>query len=178
MVPADSRKVSPASRYSGYPPRSHHYTYRPFTSYGAAFQAASISDDRNYAGPTTPGPVGPGLGCSPFARHYLGNHYCFLFLWVLRCFSSPGMPPTLRWALSGCPIRKSTDLSSFAAPRSLSQLYTSFIASACQGIHRVPLSALFIELARPVCCQTARAQLQGYSCGLNVGRTAFRYLWR
>ena len=32
----------------------------------------------------------PGLGCSPFARHYLGNHYCFLFLRVLRCFSSPG----------------------------------------------------------------------------------------
>ena len=31
-----------------------------------------------------------GLGCSPFARHYLGNHYCFLFLRVLRCFSSPG----------------------------------------------------------------------------------------
>lgn len=155
MVPADSRKVSPASRYSGYPPHSHHYTYRPFTSYGAAFQAASISDVRNCAGPTTPEPVGPGLGCSPFARHYLGNHYCFLFLWVLRCFSSPGMPPTLRWALSGCPIRKSTDLSSFAAPRSLSQLYTSFIASACQGIHRVPLSALFIELARPVSCKTA-----------------------
>ena len=34
-----------------------------------------------------------GLGCSPFARHYLGNHYCFLFLRVLRCFSSPGSLP-------------------------------------------------------------------------------------
>lgn len=34
-----------------------------------------------------------GLGCSPFARHYLGNHGCFLFLRVLRCFSSPGSPP-------------------------------------------------------------------------------------
>ncbi len=31
-----------------------------------------------------------GLGCSPFARHYLGNHFCFLFLRLLRCFSSPG----------------------------------------------------------------------------------------
>ena len=30
-----------------------------------------------------------GLGSSPFARHYLGNHYYFLFLRVLRCFSSP-----------------------------------------------------------------------------------------
>ena len=31
-----------------------------------------------------------GLGWSPFARHYWGNHCCFLFLRVLRCFSSPG----------------------------------------------------------------------------------------
>ena len=31
-----------------------------------------------------------GLGCFTFARHYLGNHYCFLFLRLLRCFSSPG----------------------------------------------------------------------------------------
>ena len=30
----------------------------------------------------------PGLGSSPFARHYWGNHCCFLFLEVLRCFSS------------------------------------------------------------------------------------------
>ena len=34
-----------------------------------------------------------GLGYFPFARHYLGNHYYFLFLRVLRCFSSPGLPP-------------------------------------------------------------------------------------
>jgi hypothetical protein len=31
-----------------------------------------------------------GLGFSLFARHYLGNHYCFIFLQVLRCFSSLG----------------------------------------------------------------------------------------
>ena len=36
-----------------------------------------------------------GLGFSPFARHYLGNHFCFLLLRVLRCFSSPRLPPTL-----------------------------------------------------------------------------------
>ena len=33
-----------------------------------------------------------GLGCSLFARHYWGNHCCFLFLRLLRCFSSPRMP--------------------------------------------------------------------------------------
>ena len=34
----------------------------------------------------------PGLGSCAFARHYLRNHYYFLFLRVLRCFSSPGSP--------------------------------------------------------------------------------------
>ena len=31
-----------------------------------------------------------GLGCSRFARRYYGNRGCFLFLRLLRCFSSPG----------------------------------------------------------------------------------------
>ena len=34
-----------------------------------------------------------GLGFSDFARHYFRNHFCFLFLRVLRCFSSPGSLP-------------------------------------------------------------------------------------
>ena len=33
-----------------------------------------------------------GLGCTPFARHYLGYHVCFIFLQVLRCFSSLRLP--------------------------------------------------------------------------------------
>src|SRR5213080_4227315 len=41
----------------------------------------------------------------------------------------------------GSPIRKSTDQRMLAPHRSLSQLATSFIASKCQGIHRVPLVA-------------------------------------
>ena len=52
------------------------------------------------------------LGSSLFARHYLGNHYYFLFLRVLRCFSSPGWL-SLEWYIfniPGCPIRKSKDI--------------------------------------------------------------------
>src|SRR5699024_9989304 len=30
-----------------------------------------------------------GLASSAFARHYSQNHHCFLFLQVLRCFTSP-----------------------------------------------------------------------------------------
>ena len=93
MVLADSHRISPVPCYSGTLLGHSSYTYRAFTFCGVAFQATSIS---------TSGPVmqalqprcrrnDTGLGCSPFARHYLGNHYCFLFLWVLRCFSSPGV---------------------------------------------------------------------------------------
>ncbi len=57
---------------------------------------------------------GYGLGYSPFDRHYLGNHFCFLFLRVLRCFSSPGLLPDCSgyhaFNVVGCPIRKSADL--------------------------------------------------------------------
>src|SRR5690625_3789810 len=42
--------------------------------------------------PTTPVSKLTGLGYFRFARRYLGNRCCFLFLRVLRCFSSPGMP--------------------------------------------------------------------------------------
>ena len=38
----------------------------------------------------------PGLGSSAFARHYLRNHCYFLFLRVLRCFSSPRSLHTTR----------------------------------------------------------------------------------
>ncbi len=48
----------------------------------------------------------------------------------------------------GCPIRKSSDQSLLAAPRSLSQRATSFIASQCQGIHQMPFSR---SIAKPSC---------------------------
>ena len=34
-----------------------------------------------------------GLGQFRFARHYSGNHFCFLLLRLLRCFSSARSPP-------------------------------------------------------------------------------------
>ena len=37
-----------------------------------------------------------GLGFCAFARHYSRNHFCFLLLRVLRCFSSPRLPSSYR----------------------------------------------------------------------------------
>ena len=85
------------------------------------------------------------LGYSLFARHYSGNHVCFLFLQVLRCFSSLGWlslrsnTPSVCWVV---PFGNLRILCLCAAPRSLSQLTTSFIVSQSQGIHHTPLSAL------------------------------------
>ena len=102
-------------------------------------------------GPSTPGgPYGlPGLGSSDFARRYFRNRGCFLFLRVLRWFTSPGslrrpmdsdggVPSSLG---TGFPIRKSPGHRLLAPHRSLSQLATSFIACLRQGIHRTPLVA-------------------------------------
>ena len=84
-----------------------------------------------------------GLGSSPVARHYWGNHSCFLFLRVLRCFSSPRWPPDYAgcrpFRTAGCPIRGPADQRLHAPPRGLSQLAAPFIASWSLGIHHTPL---------------------------------------
>ena len=90
---------------------------------------------------------GDGLGFSPVARRYWGNHVCFLFLRVLRCFSSPGSPPAFTGCRSfrpaGCPIRKSRRQGPFAPRPGLSQLVTSFIACKSLGIRQMPLPTSF-----------------------------------
>ena len=110
---------------------------------------------RDVCGPATPGSPFelPGLGCSEFARHYYRNHGCFLFLRVLRWFTSPGsLHPAMyspedkpRSYGLGSPIRKSPDHRLFASPRGLSQLTTSFIAYLRQGIPTHALSSLTIK---------------------------------
>jgi hypothetical protein len=93
-----------------------------------------------------------GLASSAFARHYLRNHGCFLFLWVLRCFTSPRsllLPYVFRQRSPDItPVSFEVSLfgdprigARLPAPRGLSQVTTSFIGSWCQGIHRLPLVA-------------------------------------
>ena len=51
--------------------------------------------------PTTPSALADGLGWFLFARRYWGNRFCFLFLQLLRCFSSLGwLVPTYRFSRS------------------------------------------------------------------------------
>ena len=71
----------------------------------------------------------PGLGFCAFARHYLRNRFYFLFLRVLRCFSSPGSPRTCGRCRHRC-----RRVSPFGHPRVNGHL---------------PLTAAFRSLSRP-----------------------------
>ena len=63
--------------------------------------------------------------------------------------------------LPGFPIRTSTDRRSRTTPRSFSQLTTSFIACACQGIHQTPLKHLIALITQcPLPIEQRFAQLK------------------
>ena len=109
-----------------------------------------------------------GLASFPFARRYLGNHFCFLFLRLLRCFSSPGSlymamySPYSDWSSSSrvSPFRNrrvNGYLLLTVAYRSLSRLSSALSAKASTlrslyldllilafSIYSVILSALFL----------------------------------
>lgn len=143
---------------------SRTYTYGAITRSGTAFQLTSASHTiSNSAHPwqqmyetlPQPQPCNPcqvshrtGLAYSDFARHYSRNHYCFLFLWVLRCFTSPRSLHTPYFIQVQVTGHNSSWVTPFGNPRinarlptpqGISQAPTSFIGSRCQGIHHAPL---------------------------------------
>ena len=65
------------------------------------FQMLCLISALPYRCPTTPFALANGLGCFLFARRYWGNRFCFLFLQLLRCFSSLGwLVPTYEFSRS------------------------------------------------------------------------------
>src|SRR5262249_36337654 len=117
------------------------FAYAAITLYGPSFQRASTNDqigNSTVAGPTTPpSPEGEdGLGCSDFARHYFRNRGFFLFLQVLRWFTSlSSLLPTYGFSRGygsftavGFPIRTSPDIvPACGSPR---------LIAACHVLHR------------------------------------------
>ena len=83
----------------------------------------------------------PGLGSSRFARRYFGNHFCFLFLRLLRCFSSPGSPPQ--------PMDSVTDAQGLPARVSPFRYLRIYVY--------LPLPAAFRSLSRLSSAPSARA---------------------
>ena len=117
MVLANSPQITGVRGYSRtLTHRSEAFTYRAFTVYGLAFTPVRLTTDFLTAHRTvrfcpedlTTPCRKPLTGITPtwfrhksaFARHYSRNHYCFLFLPVLRCFTSRRslQPPyVFRW---------------------------------------------------------------------------------
>ena len=149
VVHPASRRVSRALRYSGTGSPVDLFAYGAVTHSGGAFQLSSAKVLSVVCWSTTPRSKLHGLAFFPFARRYLGNRFYFLFLGVLRCFSSPrALRKTMDSSYGdgtllppGFPIRSSTDQYLLAVPRSLSQLATTFVGVWCLGIHPVLLLA-------------------------------------
>ena len=98
-------------RYSGFFNMPALYAYGGVTLFATSFQTISASSAEALVKTLTPHlPVliaqGFSLAYSPFARCYSGNHSCFLFLPVLRCFSSErsqsGIDSGSTWGISPC----------------------------------------------------------------------------
>ena len=94
MVPPTSHKVSRVSWYFGYCLSLFVFPYGAFTLSGRLSQYRSGNSEYNLLQSLTLQCTHRSLGSFPFARRYSGNRCFFLFLRVLRCFSSPGSLPT------------------------------------------------------------------------------------
>ena len=78
------------------------FAYGALTLFRRLSQCRSASLVNGFLWSVTPGRTRPGLGSSHFARRYSGNRCFFLFLRVLRCFSSPGsLPHVMYWRTDG-----------------------------------------------------------------------------
>ena len=140
MVPPASRRVPRVPRYSGYCLIGPLFVYKALTSFGPTFQRVPLRFPllRQSA---TPRCSHHGLGSYAFARRYWRNRCFFLFLRLLRCFSSAGS------------LRMTMD-SSYGAWR-LSMRVSPFgylRVTAC-----LRLSAAFRSLSRPSSAPSARA---------------------
>ena len=96
MVPADSRRIPRAPRYSGYHYASAAFIYRTITVYGFSFQKILFCDFHAISWSYNPNDAVTTLvwaGPRSLATTW-GIIFYFLFLRVLRCFSSPRWPPS------------------------------------------------------------------------------------
>ena len=92
MVPPTSRRIPRVRRYSGYCRSLFRFVYMTLTFFGGLSHALRLRLNVTCA-VLYPGCITtPGLASSAFARHYSRNLGWFLFLSLLRCFSSGGSP--------------------------------------------------------------------------------------
>ena len=190
MVPLPSHKVSRVSWYSGYCRPDSDFRYGAFTLSGRLSQNRSPVLIRYLCAVLTPRCTHHGLGSFPFARRYSGNRCFFLFLRLLRCFSSPGSLRTPMDSVHGdrslscrvSPFRNrwvAGYLLLSSAYRSLSRLSSalsakastlrSFLLNLSSAFSHFPLCIALQVLVRLVLCMLSHAFCflpHGLPCGL------------
>ena len=144
MVPPDSDRIPPVPPYSGSRCGWHEYAYGAFTLCRRPSQAVPLRMLLRCRGPTTPdAPRGLRFGLLPVRSPLLGESLVIFSSCGYLDVSVPRVCPhhvgDACLHAPGCPIRKSPDRRSFAPPRGLSQLITSFVAAKSQGIPCAPL---------------------------------------
>ena len=152
MVLTYSVRISRVPTYSGYSLIVHVFNYGTFTLFHLPFQVCSSNVNFSSGSPLPHTYYYIWFGLFRFRSPLLSESlFYFLFLRVIRCFSSPG---SLHYTIYSCNdtitllmvsslIRISTDHGLFATPRSFSQLITSFFGAMYQGILLYALCSLF-----------------------------------
>ena len=92
MVPPYSHRVSRVRRYSGSSWMLPVFAYETLTLFGRPSHVVLLTLHNSVRCPNPEKISSLGLASSAFARHYLRNLGWFLFLALLRCFSSGGSP--------------------------------------------------------------------------------------
>ena len=92
MVPPTSQRIPRVRRYFGYCRSLSLFAYMTLTFFGVASQRLLLPLFDGLYGPYPVRISTIGLAYSAFARHYSRNLGWFLFLSLLRCFSSGGSP--------------------------------------------------------------------------------------
>ena len=92
MGPVDSDRITRVPPYSGYFKEIDAFRWQDFHLLWFSFPSnlAMHQFSYSYIEVLQPQIRRFGLGYFLFARHYLGNRVFFLFLFLLRCFSSEG----------------------------------------------------------------------------------------
>ena len=156
MVLAFSDRIPRVPPYSGYSLLLNNFTYGAFTLFCRAFQHCSIIVLNGFRSPSPHKYCYLWFGLFRFRSPLLSESlFYFLFLWVIRCFSSPGSlhyamylrNDTITLLMVSSLIRISTDHGLFATPRSFSQLVTSFFGAMYQGILLYALCSLIFWFA-------------------------------
>ena len=90
MVPQYSVRIPRVRTYFGYCQSTLDFAYETITPYGCASHHIRLSAAIQFTVHNPRCISTPGLASSAFARHYSRNLVWFLFLSLLRCFSSGG----------------------------------------------------------------------------------------